>query len=83
MHIYTKFRRGTISRKASFIAFLAYCRHVTLSRRLRALAPGLTSRSVLEKFAVMQIIDVHPADHRRSRAAAPRYTSPNRSLASC
>ena len=29
------------------IAFLAYCLHVTLARRLHALAPGLTSRSVV------------------------------------
>jgi hypothetical protein len=28
-----------------FIAFLAYCLHVTLARRLHALAPGLTPRS--------------------------------------
>src|SRR5712672_151734 len=34
-----------------FIAFLAYCLHVTLGRRLHALAPGLTARSALEKFA--------------------------------
>src|SRR6202012_5164519 len=40
-----------------FIAFLAYCLHVTLARRLHALAPGLTPRSVLEKFAAMQMID--------------------------
>jgi hypothetical protein len=31
-----------------FIAFLPYCLHVTLGRRLHALAPGLTPRSVLE-----------------------------------
>ena len=42
-----------------FIAFLAYCLHVTLARRLHALAPGLTPRSVLEKFAAIQMIDVH------------------------
>ena len=42
-----------------FIAFLAYCLHVTLRRRLHALAPGLTPRSVLEKFAAIQMIDVH------------------------
>src|ERR1700731_1786325 len=41
-----------------FIAFLAYCVQVTLGRRLHALAPGLTPRSVLEKFAAMQMIDV-------------------------
>jgi hypothetical protein len=33
-----------------FIAFLAYCLHVTLARRLHALAPGLTPRSILEKL---------------------------------
>jgi len=36
-----------------FIAFLAYCLHVTLGRRLHALAPSLTPRSVLEKFAAI------------------------------
>src|SRR5439155_1568071 len=41
-----------------FIAFLAYCLHITLTRRLHALAPGLTPRSVLEKFAAVQMIDV-------------------------
>ncbi|MGC5276150.1 IS1634 family transposase, partial [Escherichia coli] len=41
-----------------FIAFLAYCMQVTLTRRLHALAPGLTARNVLDKFAAMQMIDV-------------------------
>ena len=42
-----------------FIAFLAYCLHVTLGQQLKAFAPGLTPRSVLEKFAAVQMIDVH------------------------
>ncbi len=42
-----------------FVAFLAYCLPVTLRRWLRDLAPGLTPRSVLEKFAAVQMIDVH------------------------
>jgi hypothetical protein len=42
-----------------FIAFLAYCLHVTLGRRLHALAPGLTPRTMPEKFAAVQMIDVH------------------------
>jgi hypothetical protein len=42
-----------------FIAFLAYCMQITLTRRLHALAPGLTARSTLEKFAAVQMIDVH------------------------
>jgi hypothetical protein len=41
-----------------FIAFLAYCLHVTLRHRLRALAAGLTPRAVLEKFATIQMLDV-------------------------
>jgi len=41
-----------------FVAFLAYCLHITLKRRLATLAPGLTPRSVLEKFSAVQIIDV-------------------------
>ena len=41
-----------------FVAFLAYCLHVTLKRQLAALAPGLTPRSVLEKFSAVQMIDV-------------------------
>jgi hypothetical protein len=36
-----------------------YCLHVTLTRRLHALAPGLSARSALEKFAAVQMIDIH------------------------
>ena len=42
-----------------FVAFLAYCLHVTLRARLRPLAPGLTPRAVLNKFAAVQMLDVH------------------------
>jgi hypothetical protein len=42
-----------------FVSSLAYCLHVTLTERLRTLAPGLTTRSVLEKFVAVQMIDVH------------------------
>src|SRR5437667_5892851 len=42
-----------------FVAFLAYCLHVTLRARLSPLAPGLTPRAVLEKFAAIQMLDVH------------------------
>jgi transposase len=41
-----------------FVSFLAYCLHVTLGRRLWSLAPGLTPRSVLEKLAGIQRVDV-------------------------
>ena len=42
-----------------FVAFLAYALHATLRRRLRDLAPGLTSRAVLDKFRAIQMVDVH------------------------
>jgi Transposase DDE domain len=42
-----------------FVAFLAYCLQITLTRRLHSLAPGLTARSALAKFAALQMIDVH------------------------
>src|SRR5271168_3848882 len=40
-----------------FVAFLAYGLMVTLKQRLKALAPGLTPRAVLEKLAAIQMID--------------------------
>ena len=63
-----------------FVSFLAYCLHVTLGRRLRDLAPGLTPRSVLEKFAAIQLIDVHipTTDGREIRLR--RYTQPEPEL---
>ena len=42
-----------------FVAFLAYCLHVTLRARLRPLAGGLTPRAVLDTFAAIQMLDVH------------------------
>jgi transposase len=42
-----------------FVAFMAYCLHVTLRQRLKALAPGLTPRAVLDKMAEVQMLDVH------------------------
>ena len=42
-----------------FVAFTAYCLHVTLKHQARQLAPGLTPRSILEKFSTMQMLDVH------------------------
>src|SRR5260370_2945988 len=42
-----------------FIAFLAYCMQITLTRRLHALAPGLTARPPLHTPPAVLIIDVH------------------------
>jgi hypothetical protein len=63
-----------------FVAFLAYCLHVTLGRRLHALAPGLTPRSVFEKFAAMQMIDVHVATTDGRELVLTRHTEPEPEL---
>jgi len=59
-----------------FVAFLAYRLQVTLKARLRPVAPGLTPRSALEKFAAVQMVDVHlpPTDGRT--LVLSRYTEP-------
>lgn len=59
-----------------FVAFLAYCLHVTLRARLRPLAGGLTPRAVLDKFSAIQMIDVHfPTTDGRTLVLG-RYTQP-------
>jgi len=63
-----------------FIAFLAYCLHVTLGRRLRDLAPGLTPRAVLEKFAAVQMLDVRIPTTDGREVVLTRYTQPEREL---
>jgi Transposase DDE domain len=63
-----------------FIAFLAYCLHVTLGRRLHALAPGLTPRSVLEKFSAIQMIDVHVPTTDGRELLLTRHTEPQPEL---
>jgi len=59
-----------------FVAFLAYCLQVTLKARLRPLAPGLTPRAVLEKFAAIQMVDVHLPTTDGRTLILSRYTEP-------
>jgi transposase len=60
-----------------FVAFIAYCLHVTLRARLRPVAAGLTPRSVLDKFAAMQMLDVKfPTTNGRTLILS-RYTEPD------
>lgn len=59
-----------------FIAFLAYCLHVTLGQQLKMLAPGLTPRSVLEKFGTVQMIDVYIPTTDGRELSLTRYTQP-------
>jgi len=63
-----------------FVSFLAYCLHVTLGRRLRELAPGLTARSALEKFGAVQMIDVHVPTTDGRELMLTRYTQPEAEL---
>jgi transposase len=63
-----------------FIAFLAYCLHATLNQQLKVLAPGLTPRSVLEKFAAVQMIDVHIPTTDGRELCLTRYTQPEPEL---
>ena len=63
-----------------FIAFLAYCLHVTLGRHLKVLAPGLTPRAVLDKFAAVQMIDVYVPTTDGRELSLTRYTQPEPEL---
>jgi hypothetical protein len=63
-----------------FVAFLAYALLITLTRRLHALAPGLTARSALEKFAAVQMIDVHLPTTDGREIVLTRYTQPEPEL---
>jgi hypothetical protein len=63
-----------------FIAFVAYCLYVTLGRQLKALAPGLTARSALEKFAAVQMVDVHIPTTDGRELMLTRYTQPEPEL---
>jgi Transposase DDE domain len=60
-----------------FVAFMAYCLHVTLRARLKPLASGLTPRAVLDKFAAIQMLDVHFPTTDDRTLILPRYTELN------
>ena len=59
-----------------FISFLAYCLHVTLRSRLKALAPGLTPRAVFEKMANVRMLDVEFPTTDGRVLTLPRHTEP-------
>lgn len=62
-----------------FVAFLAYCLHVTLQGKLRTVAGGLTPRTVLEKFATLQMMDVYfPTEQPGKELLFRRYTQPEK-----
>lgn len=59
-----------------FVAFLAYCLMVTLKQRLKALAPGLTPRALLEKLAAIHMIDVELPTTDGRTIVLSRHTEP-------
>jgi transposase len=60
-----------------FVAFMAYCLHVTLRAKLKPLAAGLTPRAVLDKLAAMKMLDVHfPTTDGRTLILS-RHTEPD------
>lgn len=62
-----------------FVAYLAYCLHVTLQGKLRQVAGGLTPRTVLAKFAMMQMMDVYfPTEEPGKELLFRRYTQPEK-----
>jgi transposase len=61
-----------------FVAFLAYCLHVTLRGQLRGLAGGLTPRAVLDKLGEMQMVDVHFPTTDGRELVFCRYTQPEK-----
>jgi transposase len=61
-----------------FLAFLAYCLHVTLAQRLTAQAAGLTPRAVLEQFKAIQLLDVRVPTTDGRWLHMARHTQPDK-----
>jgi hypothetical protein len=60
-----------------FVAFLAYCLHVTLKAQLRPHAAGLSVQQVLNKFATMHLLDVHFPTTDGRELIFTRHTEPD------
>ena len=61
-----------------FVAFLAYCLHVTLRGQLRGLAGGLTPGAELDKPGEMQTVDGHFPTTDGRELVFCRYTQPEK-----
>jgi Transposase DDE domain len=58
------------------VCFLAYCLSVTLRKRLKAHAPGLTARAVLETLSGILMLDVRVPLADGRELVMPRFTQP-------
>ncbi len=63
-----------------FIAFLAYCLSITLRQQLRTIAGGLMPRTVLEKLATVQMLDVAVPTTDGRELLLVRRTEPGRDV---
>ena len=72
--------RGTSDRGPYLHRLPGLCSYITLQRRLHVLAPGLSARSAIEKFAAVQMIDVHVPTTDGRELALTRYTQPEPEL---
>jgi len=64
-----------------FVAFLAYCLSITLRQKLRTLANGLMPRTLLEKLATVQMLDVHVPTTDGRELLLVRRSEPDHTLA--
>lgn len=60
-----------------FVAFMAYCLHVTLRARLRPLASGITPRAVLDKLSAIEMLDVKFPTTDGRTLVLTRHTEPD------
>ncbi len=63
-----------------FVAFLAYCLSITLRQQLRGLAGGLMPRTVFEKLATVQMLDVVVPTTDERELLLVRRTEPDRDV---
>ena len=63
-----------------FVAFLAYCLSVTLRQHLRGVAGGLMPRTVFEKLATVQMLDVAVPTTDGRELLLVRRTEPDRDV---
>jgi len=63
-----------------FISFLAYCLSITLRQQLRGLAGGLMPRTVFEKLATVQMLDVIVPTTDGRELMLVRRTEPDRDV---
>jgi hypothetical protein len=61
-----------------FLAFLAYCLHVTLTQQLTLHAAGLTPRAALEQLKAIQMLDVRVPTTDGRWLHMARYTQPTK-----